>query len=245
VTKLNETAASLESRVQQTEERSQRLQTLVEENQVKLDRIQTDLANLTNTLYRHLGLSAPSGQSNSSLFAPSEEVQIERPSATRDLESPSARVTTPPDEPSQTVIQPEQPATPSGSNPQTTGNPMEAYERAQNLFLNRQYQEALAAYTNYLSRYPDSTYADNAQFWKAQTLLKLERDRDAIAEYQKLIDNYPESDKVPPSYYYQGLAYGRLGQRDEAVETLQYVVDQYPASAAATQAQQALQEAQQ
>lgn len=236
VTKLNETAAGLQSRVEQTEEQSRRMQGIVEENQMKLDRIQSDLSRLSDALYRHLGLStgvsstSAADEASAPMYVPQSEVVVEQPSADTSAQASAS--------PQQTVI----PSTTSGSTPVTTGNAMDDYKNAQQMLLDMQYADALNAFESYLNQYPNNSYTDNAQFWKAQCLLKLERYREAVMEYDKAIGQFPDSDHVAPAHYYKGLAYLRLGQTSKGVESLQYVLDTYPDNPAATRARAVIDE---
>lgn len=237
VAKLNETAAGLESRVEQTEEQSRRLQGIVEENRMKLDRLQSDLARLSDAIYRHFGLSTTSSaaplDSNAPMYVDPEGVVVEEPGAERPEETAAAP------EPQQTVI----PSQSADTMPEASGGgAIEDYKRAQKLLLDKQYDQALAAFQTYLNEYPENGYSDNAQFWTAQCLLKLERYRDAVIAYDQTIERFPQSEMVSQAHYYKGLAFLRLGQSAKGRESLQHVITSYPGTAIATQAQTVLDE---
>lgn len=242
VSKLNETALQLESRVAQSEQTSLRLQSMVEENQVKLNALQTDLGRLTDTLYRQMGLStgapAPSTP-NAPLYVPSDQIVTTPPAGA--LSAPAD-----PLEPAPLTMEGNVPMTGApvtgAADPSAGGDnsPTALYSKANQLYMDQKYEEAIANFDSFLAQYPTNAYASNALFWKGVCLIKLERYQEAVNESQKFIDQYPSSDKVPQAYLQQGLAYGRLDQQHLAVEKLRYVVTNYPSTAAATTAQNTL-----
>jgi len=71
IKKLNETSAELSARVDASDQQIRTLQSTVEENQVKLDKMQRTIENLSATLYRWLNLSPPTSGSTVS-STPSE-----------------------------------------------------------------------------------------------------------------------------------------------------------------------------
>ncbi len=115
-----------------------------------------------------------------------------------------------------------------------------AYRDAFGLLKAGEYDQAIAAFSDYLARYPQSQYGDNAQYWLAEAHY-VKRDFElAIAGYQKMIANFPASKKLSHAMLKIGYSYQELGQFDQARGTLQALLQQYPGSAAARLAQERL-----
>lgn len=89
VSQLNESSATLNARIDASDEQTRALRGLLEENQVKLDALSRELADMKTTLYRHWNLSTSGGPRNVSTGAVT-------------IESPQGGVQTPPSAPVQT-----------------------------------------------------------------------------------------------------------------------------------------------
>lgn len=227
VTKLNETTAQLVARVNDSDQETRRLKTVVEENRVILERLDKNLGDLTSVIYRQYNLTPPRSGSSSS----SGSVVIEPP-----VQSPVSL-----SDPTEEVVDRETvgevtpvpaPAT------QVSGDPKAKYQRAQKLYANEDFAAALAGFDEYLQQYPsaDPTDTANAQFWKAKCYLKLGQYNEAIREFEAVRTNYPTSTKVPFAMHNQAVAYSNLGQSAEATTLMEEVVQDYPISPAAEQA---------
>lgn len=242
---INTTFADLSVKLQENEQAMKSLQSVIEENQVKITQLSKDLNELKTTLYRHLNLSvggAPAPSAN--LTTPREvsgNVEILPPSS---AQAPS--IQTPP-QPA-TPVQPPQPkTTPPSGQPQTlavppaeqvtaTAEPKDDYLEAQRLFANEKYEEALSRFDKHIKNFPTQETTPNAQFWKAKCLLNLNRYQEAVQEFEVLKNNYPNHQKIPTALQNQAVAYSRLGQNDKAIQILKELIDKYPLSAAAEQA---------
>ncbi len=242
---INTTFADLSVKLQENEQMMKSLQSVIEENQVKITQLSKDLNELKTTLYRHLNLSvggAPAPSAN--LTTPREvsgNVEILPPSS---AQAPS--IQTPP-QPA-TLVQPTQPKTTSPSGqPQTLAEPpaeqvtakaepKDDYLEAQRLFANEKYEEALTRFDKHIKNFPTQETTPNAQFWKAKCLLNLNRYQEAVQEFEVLKNNYPNHQKIPTALQNQAVAYSRLGQNDKAIQILKELINKYPLSAAAEQA---------
>ena len=119
-------------------------------------------------------------------------------------------------------------------------NPVEVqahYQKAFSLLKQADYDQAITAFDKFLSKYPDSQYSDNAQYWMGEAYYVTRRFDAAITEYMKLISNYPQSQRVPNSLLKIGYSYFELGQPDEAKKVLQELIDKFPGTSAASDAQ--------
>lgn len=223
VTQLNETAAELTAKVEASETTTRQLQSVVEENQAKLDTLQRTVDRLSSVIYQDLGRSG--GSAPGSEFEPP---MVEPPSTTPGAMAPSPSVTIPP-------------------GPGEGGSSALAdYNKAQQAFLNDDYQQAVTLYDAYLQRYPGAENAANAQFWKAECYRKLGQYEKAIAEFEKVRSNYPGPDntKAAISMTRQADCHIALGQTQRAIDLWTQLVQNYPLSEVTDQARQRLKEVQ-
>jgi len=107
------------------------------------------------------------------------------------------------------------------------------YQQAFNLLKQSQYDKAIEKFGEFLSKYPDSEYSDNAQYWRGEAYYVTRRYEEAIKEYGKLVGLYPKSQKVTHSLLKMGYSHQELGQLDEAKKTLNDLKEYYPGTTAA------------
>lgn len=119
-----------------------------------------------------------------------------------------------------------------------------AYSEAFNLLKAGKYQEANSAFAQYLETYPNSEYADNAQYWLGESHYVMRNFEEAVAAYRRLIDIYPDSQKVPHAMLKIGYSQHELGDTEQARQILQSLRSEYPDSTAASLAQERLQQMQ-
>ena len=121
-------------------------------------------------------------------------------------------------------------------SPETT----DAYRNAFLLLKQRRHDEAITAFEEFLSNYPNSKYSGNAQYWLAEANYVTKRYDRALAEFQKVLDMYPTSSKVPDARLKMGYTYYDLEQWEDARVTLTRLRAQFPNSTVAGLAQQRL-----
>lgn len=117
----------------------------------------------------------------------------------------------------------------------------EAYQQAFDLLKSGRYDDSLTAFNDFLIKYPNSNYADNAQYWLGETYYVRRHFEPAIIEYEKLIQNYPKSQKLTHALLKIGYSYHELGQIDKAKATLEDLKNRYPDTTAARLAEERLQ----
>lgn len=249
--KLNETTAELNTRVDRNDEQMRLLQSVSEENQVRLEKLDRRLAELQKAAYQQWNLTAPSAERRSSSSGPTVDIeppawrepqQQEPVESTPDLdparEMPSAEPAPSPEtarsEPART--QPPDEDEDEEEAQEDAGDPKEAYQKAQRFYAEGDYSEALSMFDNFLQRYDDPELRANAQFWKAKCYLNIDQYREAIGEFQQVVEGYPGSTKVPFAMHNQAVAHSRLGETDQAMGLLEQVIEDYPSTPAADQA---------
>ena len=113
-----------------------------------------------------------------------------------------------------------------------------AYHDAFSLLKAGEYDESIAAFTDFLAQFPNSQYADNAQYWLGETYYVKREFEPALVEYRKLIDTYPASKKRSHAMLKIGYSYHELGQLDQARAVLEDLRNRYAGTTAARLAEE-------
>jgi tol-pal system protein YbgF len=121
-----------------------------------------------------------------------------------------------------------------------TGSDQQNYQAAFDMIQARKYDEANAAFTSFLSQFPTSPLADNAQYWLAETHYVRGQYQNALPEFRKVLETYPQSAKLPDALLKVGFCQAELGDRAAARTSLQEVMRQFPDTTAARLASQRL-----
>ena len=129
-------------------------------------------------------------------------------------------------------------APPAAVNPGIS--PQRLYDNAWADYTTGQWALAITGFDTYITAYPRSALADDAQFYIGQTYYNDGRFEDAVAAFDEVILNYPDGNAAPEAYYKRGLSLDRLGETDRALESFETVIANYPDSPMATMATQAL-----
>jgi tol-pal system protein YbgF len=116
----------------------------------------------------------------------------------------------------------------------------DAYQSAFALLKDSQYDRAIAAFQKFLAAFPDSTLADNAQYWLGEAYYVNKSFTDAQTAFQRVIDKYPQSRKRPDALLKIGYCQYELKQWDLAKRTLSLAATQFPDTPAGHLAQQRL-----
>lgn len=139
---------------------------------------------------------------------------------------------------------PSRSVTPQGSGTTTTiiESETSVYSEGYNNLSQGKYKDARAQFELFISNYPNSSKAPDAQYWIAETYYREGNFEEAILEFQGFIEAYPRDSKVPLAYLKQGLSLINIGRKEEARIFLQTLIDKYPQSEEAKVAQEKLKE---
>ncbi len=121
-----------------------------------------------------------------------------------------------------------------------SGNYEAEYERARELFQNRNYREAIQIFEQLVNQNPNHPLADNAQYWIGESYFMLGQYRKAILAFEKVF-LFEQSNKNDYAQYKLGLSYYMLGDKQRARSEFQKLIDQYPRSPLVSKARQYLQ----
>jgi len=114
------------------------------------------------------------------------------------------------------------------------------YDSALEILKEGRYTEASTAFQQFLSKYPGSSYADNAQYWLGEVFYVTRDFPAALAEFDKVVTNFPDSSKVADARLKMGYIQYELKDWGKAREMLNQVVQGYPGSTSARLAQERL-----
>lgn len=117
----------------------------------------------------------------------------------------------------------------------------DAYRSAFNLLKEGRYNQSIKAFTGFLGQYPNSTYADNAQYWLGEANYVSRKYPAAVTEFNKVLTAFPNSSKVADAMLKLGFTHYELKEWAKAREVLTAVVKKYPDSSAAKLADTRLQ----
>ena len=116
-----------------------------------------------------------------------------------------------------------------------------AYSEAFALLKEGQYVQSIKAFEKFKGNYPNSKYADNAQYWLGEASYVSRDYKRALTEFQQLISQYPDSSKNSGARLKIGYVYFELKNWSAAREALQQVITLYPDTTVAKKANERLQ----
>ncbi len=119
-----------------------------------------------------------------------------------------------------------EPPVSEGESPDSEASRM--YHQPYTLYVNGDFESAIAGFQKYLELYPDTELADISQFWIAESFFSLGEYETALQEYDRLISQYPNSDKIPDAFFSKAEVYLQLERQIEAISHLKYVINQFP-----------------
>lgn len=120
------------------------------------------------------------------------------------------------------------------------GTDRDNYQAAFELLKQQRYDEATAAFRQFLVTFPDSELADNAQYWLAESYYVTQKFSDALAAFEEVTTRYPRSRKLPDALLKIGYCNYEMQRWDVARTALARVQSEFPESTAARLAGQRL-----
>jgi tol-pal system protein YbgF len=125
---------------------------------------------------------------------------------------------------------PDAPPTEGGAGPDAMPSPEELYNAAYVDFSRGNFALAISGFEEYVSRFGDSDYADNALYWVGECHYSQGDFDRAVQSFDRLLDTYPKSDRAASADLKKGLAYLEQNQVSAAIVQLNHVIDTYPSS---------------
>lgn len=121
-----------------------------------------------------------------------------------------------------------------------SGNAQQDYQAAYLLIGDKQFTQAIQAFKAFVEKYPDSTYAPNANYWLGQLLYREKSYEQARVAFLVVIDKYPESNKRADSLLKVGFIDERMNSKESAKSFYEKTISEYPQSSAAKLAESSL-----
>jgi tol-pal system protein YbgF len=113
------------------------------------------------------------------------------------------------------------------------GGEQGAYDTAFNALKSGDYQSAIAGFRNFVTAYPSSPLASNAQYWLGEAYYVTREYPNAITAFQAVTAQWPDSRKAPDALVKIGFTQAALGRNGDARVTLESVLQRYPGTEAA------------
>ena len=111
-----------------------------------------------------------------------------------------------------------------------------AFEVAYGLFRDGKFADAVAAFQEFINKYPDSVHVPNANYWMGSAQFALNDYKSALDTYQGLIKAFPGTPQAADVLFRIAECQRELKQDADAQKTLKQLVAKYPDSEAAAKA---------
>lgn len=108
-----------------------------------------------------------------------------------------------------------------------------AYNQAFDILKAGKYADAIKAFQQFLQGWPQSSLADNAQYWLGESYYVTRDFQSSAAAFQTLLDRWPDSRKAPDALLKLGYSQAELKHTAQARATLSSVSSRFPGSDAA------------
>ena len=107
-------------------------------------------------------------------------------------------------------------------------SPEALYERSNESLLRRQFADAEAGFSSFVSKYPDHSLAGSAQYWLGETYYAQGDFRQAAQNFLHGYKSYPKSRRAPDSLLKLGISLNKLGQTQQACAAFGAIGGEFP-----------------
>lgn len=128
-----------------------------------------------------------------------------------------------------------------GELPVPDGGDRANYQAAFELLREGRYEDSANVFRQFLRSFPDSSLADNAQYWLAETAYVQRDFEGALGKFEEVLERFPDSRKVPDALLKIGYCNYELRRWSAARDALERVRSEYADTSAARLASQRLQ----
>lgn len=208
IVRLKNQADFLEQSNQRLEERTARLDSLLEEQIELTSRMRADLASTLGGMDERMGI----------VESKLEDLGHRFPELTRKMEQVKREISTRKD----TV------SVSDTSTVMVNVDPKQLYDAAYLDLTKGSYDLAITGFANYLKYFPETEQASNAQYWLGECYYAKKNHTKAAIEFHKVLEDYSTGAKVPSALYKLGLSLLELKSVQQAKKYLQELVDKYP-----------------
>jgi tol-pal system protein YbgF len=124
------------------------------------------------------------------------------------------------------IVPPSQPTFPTQP---ATGEVQALYNEAMADYESRYFDWAIDKFSRLIRQYPQSSLADNSQYWLAECYYGLEDLPRAIQEFQKVF-SYADTEKDDDAQLKLGFCYANMGDATQAIAEFRKLLNLYPDS---------------
>ena len=110
----------------------------------------------------------------------------------------------------------------------------EAYQAAFDTLKEGRYKKAKTELKTFLDKYPNSSYAGNAQYWLGEAHYVTRNFDQGIIEFEKVLKSYPSSNKIPDAMLKLGYTFYERKQFDQSKAILQDLRERFPKTTASS-----------
>ena len=110
----------------------------------------------------------------------------------------------------------------------------EAYQAAFDTLKEGRYKKAKTELKGFLDKYPNSSYAGNAQYWLGEAHYVTRNFDQGIIEFEKVLKSYPSSNKIPDAMLKLGYTFYERKQFDQSKAILQDLRERFPKTTASS-----------
>lgn len=119
-------------------------------------------------------------------------------------------------------------------------NENRAFESAYTLYKSEKYQNAVAAFRDFLKNFPQSAHEANIHYWMGNAYFLLKDCKNSISSYQQLIGKYQDHPRVQEAMLNSADCYLSLNNKTAAKKVLKQLISQFPGSDASEKAKKRL-----
>jgi tol-pal system protein YbgF len=109
-----------------------------------------------------------------------------------------------------------------------------AYRGALKLLRERHFDEAVAAFADFMAQHPRNGLVGNALYWRGEAHYAKREYAPALADFEALLERDPRGEKAADALLKSALCFRKLGSEDKAREALRRLRSDFPNSQAAT-----------
>ncbi|NQD38614.1 tetratricopeptide repeat protein [Permianibacter sp. IMCC34836] len=205
----NQVIADLQIQVNALQEDVRMLRGLVEEQDYKI----SQLLERQRELYRDIDrrLSGMPGAGGGASASTTEPATVNTVPSLPDVATSEPQVIEPVPAPAEP-----KPAKPAGKGSKDVEAEQKAYDAIFPLVRNKQYSEAVKAYSEFLSKFPDGRNAANARYWLGQVYYVQGSNEDAETQFKLVMSQYADSPKASDALAKLAAIEERRGALDKA-----------------------------
>ena len=211
--------------IQQVDEISEEIGLLRGEIEVQGKDI-NDIKKRQRELYLDIDRRLRDMESGATAAAPAGQItvpQVDSTTSSTGQQTPSVESTT--NQPDSTSTQT---TTPEPTPSTTQSEEKAAYQTAFDALKEGRYKKAKTDLRAFLKKFPNSSYAGNAQYWLGEANYVTRNFEQGIVEFENVISNYPTSNKLPDAMLKLGYTFYELKQFPQAKTILQDLRERFP-----------------